>query len=246
MINSGRICVSTEVRVVVTGTEAQSRVSELKACAKKLKNKLKKDGSGKRSPVNDYRDEYSNLREQMEQVKQCFQCPDDDDHGRVDEDAGGFKRPRTNSPTHAATVHEREPIADYTYSESRNNERDLDTEIKGKKKEAQNRYCEHYVESEMMGKQLKITPCNYRLGDPDRPLSLVNEIADEYKIQLKKMKSNQLQYLKQGIMQKIAKSVDGKVLSRISQSEKQYFEKCLELCWIMVCHSPPIHLDLGF
>ncbi|VDI09394.1 Hypothetical predicted protein [Mytilus galloprovincialis] len=71
----------------------------------------------------------------------------------------------------------------------------------------------------------------------------VNEIADEYKIQLKKMKSNQLQYLKQGIMQKIAKSVDGKVLSRISQSEKQYFEKCLELCWIMVCHSPPIHLD---
>lgn len=32
---------------------------------------------------------------------------------------------RTNSPTHAATVHEREPIADYTYSESRNNERYL-------------------------------------------------------------------------------------------------------------------------
>ncbi|XP_076071463.1 uncharacterized protein LOC143042865 isoform X1 [Mytilus galloprovincialis] len=362
-------CVSTEVRVVVTGTEAQSRVSELKACAKKLKNKLKKDGSGKRSPVNDYRDEYSNLREQMEQVKQCFQCPDDDDHGRVDEDAGGFKRPRTNSPTHAATVHnnEREPIADYTYSESRNNERvdtsrvpfyrshsvddrktrkldyrmqeelkvreqaneklqrdiqyykdqlqqykddlrrskrDLDTEIKARE-EAQNRL------SEMMGKQLKNNnPAITDLSDPDRPLSLVekfsnvydnewtdtieeieqvtgnekaatkilltvvietylecydlrhkgncalelknrsatvqikvNEIADEYKIQLKKMKSNQLQSLKQGIMQKIAKNVDGKVLSCLSQSKKQYFEKCLELCWIMVCHSPPIHLD---
>ncbi|XP_052075953.1 uncharacterized protein LOC127714045 [Mytilus californianus] len=118
--------VSTEVRVVVTGAEAQSRINSLKACAKKLEKKLKKEGSGKRSPVNDYRDEYSSLREQMEQVKQCFQCPDEDEYGR-DEDAGGFKRPRTSPPSHStiATVHnnEREPIADYTYNHSRTNER---------------------------------------------------------------------------------------------------------------------------
>lgn len=363
--------VSTEVRVVVTGAEAQLRVNVLKTSAKKLEKKLRKDGSGKRSPVDDYRDEYSSLRYQMEQVKECFRCPDEDEHGRYDEDAGGFKRPRTSPPTHSttATVHnnEPEPLADYTYSQSRNNERidnsrvafhrshsvderkpkkldyrmqeelkvreqtnerlqrdlqtykdqlqqykddlkrskrDLDIEIKARE-EAQNRL------SEMMGKQLKNNnPAITDLSDPDRPLSLVekfsnvydnewtdtieeieqvtgnertatkillnvvidtylecynlrhkgnyvlelkyssatvqqkvNEIADEYKIQLKKMKTNQLQSLKQGILQKLATGVDGKVLSCLSQSKKQYFEKCLELCWIMVCHSPPVHLD---
>lgn len=62
--------VFTEVQLVVSTEEAQLRINILKAFAKKLEMKLKKDRPGKRSPVVDYRDEYSSLREQMDQVKQ--------------------------------------------------------------------------------------------------------------------------------------------------------------------------------
>ena len=50
----------------------------------------------------------------------------------------------------------------------------------------------------------------------------------------------------QAILNKMHAEVDRKVLTCLTKSKKQYVDKCLEVCWMMVCHSPPLHLEWNY
>ena len=39
--------------------------------------------------------------------------------------------------------------------------------------------------------------------------------------------------------------VERNVLTCLS-NKKQYMLKCVEICWMMVCHSPPVHLEWNY
>lgn len=48
------------------------------------------------------------------------------------------------------------------------------------------------------------------------------------------------------MLSKLPSECDRHVIDYLSKSGNQYLTKCLQLCWIMVCQSPPIHLEWNY
>ena len=74
----------------------------------------------------------------------------------------------------------------------------------------------------------------------------IRNVPDECKILLKSVGMEQLTSLKKAMLSKLPSECDRHVIDYLSNSRNQYLTKCLQLCWIMVCQSPPIHLEWNY
>ena len=74
----------------------------------------------------------------------------------------------------------------------------------------------------------------------------IRNVPDECKILLKSVEMEQLTSLKKAMLSKLSSECDRRVIDYLSNSRNQYLTKCLQLCWIMVCQSPPIHLEWNY